>query len=210
MSAEPVPGRPVPGTYRIVTWDAETFRHRVDQLIAIYIAAMRYPGGTEKLRRPLWLEHSRRSDFTCVVAVDEAAEPVGLCYGYRGTPDQWWFTEVGRGMTATQRVDWMADYVELTELHVDPRVQGGGLGEAMLRAFLGARSQSVVLLSTPEGDNRAWKLYRRLDFQDVLRHYHFAGDPRPFAVLGRSLPLPAPRSASPHRPGLPAGPAQEL
>jgi hypothetical protein len=26
-------------------------------------------------------------------------------------------------------------------------------------------------------------------FVDVLRHYQFTGDPRPFAVLGRVLPI---------------------
>jgi ribosomal protein S18 acetylase RimI-like enzyme len=46
-----------------------------------------------------------------------------------------------------------------------------------------------MLLSTPEGENRAWRLYRRLGFGDVLRHYRFTGDPRPFGVLGRELPL---------------------
>ncbi|MER2206304.1 MAG: GNAT family N-acetyltransferase, partial [Rhodococcus sp. (in: high G+C Gram-positive bacteria)] len=49
-----------------------------------------------------------------------------------------------------------------------------------------------VLLSTPEvydEDNRAWRLYRRLGFRDVLRRFRFAGDNRPFAVLGRGLPL---------------------
>ena len=54
------------------------------------------------------------------------------------------------------------------------------------------RSEPQVLLSTPEVDeeaNRAWRLYRRLGFTDVIRGYHFAGDPRPFAILGRNLPL---------------------
>ena len=49
-----------------------------------------------------------------------------------------------------------------------------------------------VLLSTPEiiGEaNRAWRLYRRLGFTDIIRGYHFAGDPRAFAILGRTLPL---------------------
>ena len=49
-----------------------------------------------------------------------------------------------------------------------------------------------ILLSTPEANgeaNRAWRLYRRLGFTDVIRGYHFAGDPRAFAILGRSLPL---------------------
>ena len=51
------------------------------------------------------------------------------------------------------------------------------------------------MLSTPEvaqEDNRAWRLYRRLGFEDVLRHFTFAGDRRPFAVLGRRLPLDGP------------------
>jgi ribosomal protein S18 acetylase RimI-like enzyme len=49
-----------------------------------------------------------------------------------------------------------------------------------------------MLLSTPEGENRAWRLYRRLGFTDVLRNYRFTGDPRPFGVLGRDLPLDPP------------------
>ncbi|HZC10703.1 MAG TPA: GNAT family N-acetyltransferase, partial [Mycobacterium sp.] len=35
----------------------------------------------------------------------------------------------------------------------------------------------------------AWRLYRRLGFTDIIRGYHFTGDPRAFAILGRKLPL---------------------
>ncbi|PSN05669.1 GNAT family N-acetyltransferase, partial [Siccibacter turicensis] len=48
------------------------------------------------------------------------------------------------------------------------------------------------LLSTTETnceDNRAWRLYRRLGLTDIIRGYHVAGDPRAFAILGRTLPL---------------------
>jgi ribosomal protein S18 acetylase RimI-like enzyme len=50
----------------------------------------------------------------------------------------------------------------------------------------------TTLLSTPEADeqrSRAWRLYRRFGFVDVLRDFHFPGDDRAFAVLGRTLPL---------------------
>ena len=60
------------------------------------------------------------------------------------------------------------------------------------------RPEARVLLSTPEvaaEANRAWRLYRRLGFTDVLRDFHFAGDSRPFAVLGAKLPLPGPGRA---------------
>jgi ribosomal protein S18 acetylase RimI-like enzyme len=50
----------------------------------------------------------------------------------------------------------------------------------------------TVLLSTPEADeqkSRAWRLYRRFGFVDVLRDFLFPGDERAFAILGRGLPL---------------------
>jgi hypothetical protein len=53
---------------------------------------------------------------------------------------------------------------------------------------------TTTLLSTPEGDeagSRAWRLYRRFEFVDVVRNLRFPGDARTFAVLGRSLPLDA-------------------
>jgi ribosomal protein S18 acetylase RimI-like enzyme len=66
----------------------------------------------------------------------------------------------------------------------------------MLRALLTDVRSAHVLLSTPEygvdAPGRAWRLYRRAGFQDVLRHHRFTGDARPFAVLGRPLPLDPP------------------
>jgi hypothetical protein len=46
-----------------------------------------------------------------------------------------------------------------------------------------------MLLSTPDIQSRAFRLYRDLGFVDLRRHYLFPGDVRPFAVLGARLPL---------------------
>ena len=51
---------------------------------------------------------------------------------------------------ATGRRRWTDDYFELTELHVRPDAQGGGLGEGLLRALLAGTDRAHVLLSTPE------------------------------------------------------------
>jgi ribosomal protein S18 acetylase RimI-like enzyme len=83
----------------------------------------------------------------------------------------------------------LADYFELTELHVRPDAQGRGIGKALLTELLSRVDAPRALLSTPEGPTRAWRLYRRLGFTDLLRHYHFTGDSRDFAVLARTLPL---------------------
>ena len=187
-------------------------QRRLGDALAVYVDAMRYPHGTEDQRASMWLEHTRRHGWKAVAAVEvpdqydvtdmsaavmAAAPMLGVAYGYCGAPDQWWQQQVVAGLhrvgTDGSRIaDLMTSYFELTELHIHPRAQGRGLGEALTRRLLAGRGESHVLLSTPEingESNRAWRLYRRLGFADIIRGYHFAGDPRPFAILGRSLPL---------------------
>lgn len=172
--------------------DPTSFAERLPELVEVYVSAMHYPDGIAAARAALWQEHSRRNGFASVVAVDAQDHIRGLTYGYTGHPGQWWFSEVERGI-GDRDSPWLVDYLELTELHVRPDTQGAGIGQALLTALLTGRPENAVLLSTPEGTNRAWKLYRRMGFVDVLRQYHFTGDPRPFGVLGRTLPLdPAP------------------
>ncbi|MGE2713708.1 GNAT family N-acetyltransferase [Mycolicibacterium litorale] len=176
---------------------------RLGEALSIYVDAMRYPRGTEEQRASMWIEHTRRHGWKAVAAVDAPAEGgdgarlLGVAYGYCGAPDQWWQQQVVAGLRRVgaeqDRIDeLMTSYFELTELHIAPHAQGRGLGEALTRRLLTGRDEKHVLLSTPEinGEaNRAWRLYRRLGFCDVIRGYHFAGDPRAFAILGRALPL---------------------
>lgn len=171
----------------------DELRLRLHEAVALYVNAMRYPRGTAEQRAPMWLAHMLRSDWRCVAALDQHERLIGIAYGYRGAAGQWWHEQVRRGITEHQGPRaaevWLGDYFELTEVHVRPDSQGRGIGEKMLRRLLGGVRASKVLLSTPEGPSRAWQLYQRLGFGDVLRHYRFTGDPRPFGVLGRSLPL---------------------
>lgn len=171
--------------------DASGFRGRIGELIDVYLTAMRYPSELAGARSMLWEEHSRRAGFACVIATGPDDRVWGLAYGYRGARGQWWYSEVRRGLAADDRQQ-LADFFELTELHIHPDHQGRGLGERLLRALAADCTESRMLLSTPEGENRAWRLYRRLGFTDVLRNYRFTGDPRPFGVLGRQLPLDPP------------------
>jgi ribosomal protein S18 acetylase RimI-like enzyme len=196
----------------LIDLSPQDMARRLGDALSVYVDAMRYPRGTEDQRASMWLEHSRRRGWKAVAAVDleaPAAGPsgadravddaplLGVAYGYCGAPDQWWQQQViyglRRGGMLPAEIDHlMTSYFELTELHIHPTAQGRGLGEALARRLLSDRTEANVLLSTPEinGEaNRAWRLYRRLGFADVIRDYHFAGDPRSFAILGRGLPL---------------------
>ncbi len=185
---------------------------RLKDALGVYVDAMRYPRGTENQRAAMWLEHIRRRGWQAAAAVEADtvdgggvppaselgdAPLLGVAYGYPGAPGQWWQQQVVLGLQRggkpqNEIAQLMNSYFELTELHIHPRAQGRGIGEALARRLLAGRCESNVLLSTPEttGEpNRAWRLYRRLGFTDVIRGYHFAGDPRAFAILGRPLPL---------------------
>lgn len=176
---------------RLAELTAAELRPRLDEALQIYVTAMRYPPGTARHRGPMWLEHMLRAGWRCVGAFS-ADSLIGIAYGYLGASGQWWHDEVQRGLTLVdpamaQRC--LTDYFELTELHVHPDEQGRGVGQALLTELLSGVHAPRVLLSTPEGTTRAWRLYRRVGFTDLLRHYRFTGDSRPFAVLSRTLPL---------------------
>ena len=193
-----------PARPRLVELDARDLTDRLGEALHIYVSAMGYPPSTARQRRSLWLEHVRRPGWRAVGWLDPTGPLMGIGYGYTGGPGQWWYEEVRRGLR-TGAAAWTDDYFELTELHVRPDAQGVGLGEGLLRALLEGVPNRHVLLSTPEHGprppGRAWRLYRRMGFRDVLRDHLFTGDARPFAVLGRDLPLPP---AAPHPPD-PAG-----
>lgn len=194
----------------LIDLSPDDMRRRLNEALTVYVDAMRYPRGTEEQRASMWLEHSERRGWRAVAVVQTAGEGdapteqdlaggalLGVAYGYSGAPDQWWQQQVVRGLHRVgvhpDEIDrLMGDYFELTELHIHPHSQGRGLGEALARRLLSDRPEANVLLSTPEVSdegNRAWRLYRRLGFTDVVRGYQFSGDPRPFAILGRRLPL---------------------
>jgi len=184
-----------PSRFRLVELDQAALTERLTQALDIYVAAMGYAPSTARARRSLWLDHTRRPGWRAVGWVGPGSELVAVTYGYRGAPGQWWHEEVRRGLVgaAAHGAAWLEDYFELTELHVRPDAQGAGLGEQLLRALLAGTDSRRVLLSTPEHrpsqPGRAWRLYRRLGFVDVLRAHRFTGDTRPFAVLGRLLPI---------------------
>jgi ribosomal protein S18 acetylase RimI-like enzyme len=179
---------------RLVPLTQAELHARLTEALTLYVNAMGYPPGTVQQRAPMWIEHATRPGWRCVAMLDADGAMVGVAYGYRGAPRQWWHEQVHKGLSTTMPPDqirlWLSDYFELTELHVRPDSQGRGFGEQLMRGLLAEPlPASRVLLSTPEGPSRAWRLYLRLGFRELLRNYRFAGDPRRFAVLGRELPI---------------------
>jgi GNAT superfamily N-acetyltransferase len=181
---------------RLVPWTPDDLTRRLDDVVAVYGDAMGYRAELLEARRGYIATHVRRPGFRAVATLTTEGHLAGFGYGYLSAPGQWWHDQVYGALDDEARKTWFTDCFEVVELHVRPPAQGHGLGARQLGALLATAGGGTTLLSTPEADeltSRAWRLYRRFGFVDVLRDFRFPGDERAFAVLGRELPLNLPR-----------------
>jgi ribosomal protein S18 acetylase RimI-like enzyme len=181
--------RPTTGA-NIEEWTGRQFGARIDDAMRIYVRAMRYPDHTGTQRAVSARKHVSHDGFACRAAVLDDGTLVGFGYGYTTKPGQWWHDLVRQALDREAAADWLRDAFELSELHVLPDFHGMGIGRRLLTSLATAIPHSAMLLSTPDQDTRAFRLYRATGFVDLARDYLFPGDARPFAVLGARLPLP--------------------
>ena len=135
-------------------------------------------------------------------------ELIGFAYGFHGRAGQWWHDVVSENITARQGGEaagrWLGDSFEIAEVHVRPDHQGRGTGRAMMHALAVRRPERTAVLSTPDGQTRARRLYRSLGFADLLPSFSFPGGGPRYTIMGAVLPLwdeplLAGRRASPSR-----------
>jgi ribosomal protein S18 acetylase RimI-like enzyme len=173
----------------VQAWDAEQFTARVDEAMRIYVRAMKYTDHTGVQRGVSARRHTANEGFAARAALAEDGTLVGFGYGYTTSPGQWWHDLVERALAPDDRADWLTDAFELSELHVLPQWHGKGIGRRLLTSLAAGIPHRSMLLSTPDRDTRAFRLYQSTGFHDLARNYRFPGDVRPFAVLGARLPL---------------------
>lgn len=162
----------------------------VPTLVDIYMEAMEYSPAIRQQRIRVWRGEVAWPGFTAVAAVYDGAV-VGVAYGFLGARERWWDRQLVKalrqnGGLTTQHTTMLADYFEVAEVHVSPAYQGKGIGTHLLRELLRGVPARWALLSTPEVDgeaNNAFSLYRKFGFEDLVRHFHYDGDARPFAIL---------------------------
>jgi ribosomal protein S18 acetylase RimI-like enzyme len=160
--------------------------------IDVYSAAFALPPYSdpdrgEEVRDRIVEVHQYREGFRAFCAVNGAGDVVGMTYGYRGAPGQWWHDAVAAALEPDVAERWLRDSYELVELAVHPAWQNQGIGTALIAALLSGVPQATCVLST-RSDSRAHRLYRRLGFQ-VLTEMRFAPGGAPFYIMGRPLPF---------------------
>lgn len=158
-----------------------------DTAIDIYTAAMRRSPQVAAHRRVMLEEHLRHPGLVCALAEDgDENTLLGFGYCYPGTPGDWWYDSVNRALGRRAR-EWLADCLEVVELHVRPDHQGNGLGRALLTLLLADATAATAVLSTHDQDSPARALYRSVGFVDLLTDYRFPGGSERFAIMGARL-----------------------
>ena len=185
------------------------FVGRLDQMIAVYAAAMRPPAEMLPGRRSIMAGHAAHPGFRALLATEDGSgTPAGFGYGFHGAAGQWWHDTVARAVAAAHgtpaAASWLDDSFEVAELHVAPEHQGHGVGAGLLLKLASGRPERTALLSTRDANSPARRLYRGVGFSDLLTGFaFFPGSEPPYAVMGAELPLRArsgrPRSAKPSR-----------
>ena len=193
------------------------FVAELDALTAVYLAAMRCDPAQLPGRRAIMERHVTFDGFRALaVTADAAGGPGGaggrgqiiaFSYGFCGADGQWWHDVVTTALTARSgralTDAWLADSLEIAEVHVHPDFHRRGIGRSLVLGLAEGRRERTAVLSTQDADSPARRLYRGLGFADLLTGYCFPGTPVPYAVMGAALPLrpgdAAARSPSPSR-----------
>jgi ribosomal protein S18 acetylase RimI-like enzyme len=203
---------------------AEQFTAELDALTRIYALAMNAPAAELPGRVAIMERHATYPAFRAVVATlpaepdagpgrdsgvsGDRRAPVGFAYGFHGSAGQWWHDVVRQNLAAQHGSDvagrWLGDSFEFAEVHVRPVYQGRGTGRAMMHRLAARRPEQTAVLSTPDGQTRARRLYDSLGFADLLPAFVFPGAGPAYAIMGAVLPLrggppAAERCASPSR-----------
>jgi Acetyltransferase (GNAT) family len=178
------------------------FLGKLDVMLDIYADAMDADASTLPGRRELMRRHSGYPSFRALHARTEPAGPVvGFAYGFHGQGGQWWYDAVWSALveaTGRRRAKrWLADCLEVAEVHVTKWHQRHGIGTTMLKSLTTGRPELTAVLSTPDRDSTARRLYRRMGFCDLLTGYRFPGGSPPYALMGAALPLGDPVTGSP-------------
>ncbi len=122
-----------------------------------------------------------------MVARADTGDFVGIAYGYRSQPGQWWHDNVSRALGDHAAQLWLASAFQVTEVAVVPRHQRQGIGKSLLDALLEELPYERAVLSTLDAETVGRAMYRARGWQDLLAGFYFPGVPRRYAIMGRLL-----------------------
>ncbi len=164
---------------------------RLDQLTALYRAVFAVApyweppeavaGFAARMR-----QHAELADFQAALALD-GDEVVGIAYGYRGAPGQWWHDVVRRELAPDVATRWLDDAFEIVQIAVQPDAQGNGIGGRLHDVLVAAIPTRTAVLTTSQMETAATQLYRSRGWTKLHHRLVFPGGAVAFSVYGLEL-----------------------
>jgi ribosomal protein S18 acetylase RimI-like enzyme len=150
-----------------------------------------FPETTDERFAEILPRHAGRRGFRFLAAqADDAL--VAFAYGYLGGPGEWWHDRVAADLGPERAHRWLPPgHFEFGELQVHPSFRRTGLGARLHDALLEGLESPTAVLSTQRDNEPAISLYRGRGWEVILPEIDF-GTGKPFLVMGRDLPSPAP------------------
>ena len=173
---------------------------RFESALAVYREAFSRPpySDTERaneVRARVASQHGRRPGFRAFCATHADGRVLGMTYGYRSEPGQWWHDAVAAVIEPAAYSIWLGSAYELAEVAVAPAFQSFGIGRALIERLIEGVPERTCVLST-RSDSNAHRLYRRLGFVELAEMQFFTGA-HPFYIMGRLLRPAGDETASP-------------
>ncbi len=137
------------------------------------------------LAREFMARYARYPDFRGFVALASARSVVGMGFGTRSAPGQWWHDAVAAQIGADHPA--LQDAWVLVELAILPTYQGRGIGGRIHDALLAGQPCPRTLLSTEVANLRARTMYERRGWRILHAGFAFTVGQPPFMVMHREI-----------------------
>ena len=130
-------------------------------------------GYDEKPSMKFFREYARKEGFLGVVALD-GGEVVGIAFGVKSVPGNWWHDIVSRHVGEHHAA--LKDAWVLVEIAILPSYRNHGIGQQMMAYLSSRQPYSNLLLSTQTTNHGARRLYERLGWSYLHEGIQFYTD----------------------------------
>ena len=178
-------------TTRIAELPVRWLRDHMHEALTIYGLAMGYDAAVVAGRYGYAIQHTDRPGFRAVGAFETtrtASSSSASATATWSSPGSGGTTRSAPRWTGGRRRSGCPAPSRSASCTSTPTTRARAWAGGCCTPCVAGLPHPAALLSTPDADTKAFRLYHADGFVDLARGYHFPGDARPFAILGARLP----------------------
>ena len=161
-----------------------------EQVVAVYRSVYSLPPYNEpdsniQKFSDSWRSRAEKPGFIFVGVDSPQGELVGLAYGWKSMPGDFWNTKLSE-VLGEIGTPWLADCFDFVDLAVTPVAQGSGLGRDLKRKLFERVNSTTSILMTHQTTTKASQMYLRNGWVVLKENFEFVPD-KLYMILGKKL-----------------------